>query len=162
MIFQGQEFLEDDWFHDQDPIDWTKKDRFAGILQLYKDLIALRLNKSGLTRGLSGQEVDVYHVNSNDKVIAYHRWNTGGPRDSVVIVANFSARSHGDYTIGLPAAGRWIVCFNSDSRYYDQEFGDFGSSSVHAAATGKDGLPAQGKIAVAAYSALILSQDERE
>ena len=25
MIFQGQEFLENDWFHDKDPIDWSKK-----------------------------------------------------------------------------------------------------------------------------------------
>ncbi|MDT8272886.1 MAG: alpha-amylase family glycosyl hydrolase, partial [Desulfomonilia bacterium] len=45
MLFQGQEFLEDDWFHDQDPVDWTKKDRYAGILQLYKDLITLRRNR---------------------------------------------------------------------------------------------------------------------
>jgi len=159
MIFQGQEFLEDDWFHDQDPIDWTKKDRFAGILQLYKDLIAFRLNRSGFTRGLCGQEVDVYHINQDDKIIAYHRWESGGPRDSVVVVANFSAQSQKDYPIALPAQGTWIVRFNSDSRYYDQEFGDIGNSSVHAEAGGKDGLPAQGRINVAAYSALILSQD---
>ena len=38
MIFQGQELLEDQWFHDKDPIDWARKDRFAGIIQLYKDL----------------------------------------------------------------------------------------------------------------------------
>jgi 1,4-alpha-glucan branching enzyme len=159
MIFQGQEFLEDDWFHDQDPIDWTKKDRFAGILKLYKDLISLRLNSGGQTKGLTGQEVDVYHVNNDDKIIVYHRWESGGPRDSVVIVANFSAESHEDYSIGLPAKGPWIVRFNSDRRYYAQEFGDFGKSSVHAEATGKDGLPAQGNVNVAAYSALILSQE---
>jgi 1,4-alpha-glucan branching enzyme len=63
--------------------------------------------------------------------------------------------------IELPAAGPWSVCFNSDSRYYDQEFGDFGNSSVHAGTTGKDGLPAQGKVNVGAYSALILSQEKK-
>ncbi|MFW5680725.1 MAG: alpha-amylase family glycosyl hydrolase, partial [Pseudomonadota bacterium] len=31
MLFQGQEFLEDEWFRDVDPLDWSKKDRFAGI-----------------------------------------------------------------------------------------------------------------------------------
>lgn len=160
MIFQGQEFLEDDWFHDQDPIDWNKKERFAGILQLYKDLIMLRLNRKKFTRGLVGQEVDVYHVNSNDKVIAYHRWDSGGLHDSVVIVANFSAQPHYDYSIGLPSTGRWIVRFNSDSRYYDQEFGNVGISLVDAEASDKDGLPAQGKVNIAAYSALILSQEE--
>jgi 1,4-alpha-glucan branching enzyme len=159
MIFQGQEFLEDDWFHDQDPIDWTKKERFAGMLQLYKDLISLRLNRGGITKGLTGQEVDVHHVNHDQKIIAYHRWD--GPRDSAVIVANFSAHSLKDYAIGLPAAGQWIVCFNSDSRSYDQEFGDFGSSSVYAEETGKDDFPAQGRINIAAYSALILSQEKQ-
>lgn len=158
MIFQGQEFLEDDWFHDQDPIDWTKQYRFAGILQLFKDLIALRLNRNECTRGLCGQEVAVYHVNQNEKIIAYHRWESGGPRDSVIIVANFSAHSLEDYVIGLPAPGPWSVCLNSDSRYYDKEFGDFGSSSVQAEATGEDGLPARGRVSVGAYSALILSQ----
>jgi len=158
MIFQGQEFLEDDWFHDQDPIDWKKRDRFEGILKLYKDLISLRLDRSGFTKGLGGQEVDVYHVNQNDKIIAYHRWESGGPRDSVVIVANFSAQSRENYSIGLPATGQWIVRFNSDSRYYDQEFGDFGNSLIHAEAIGKDDFPAQGNVNLAAYSALILSQ----
>lgn len=33
MRFQGQEFLEDQWFRDDDPLDWGKKKRFAGILR---------------------------------------------------------------------------------------------------------------------------------
>ncbi|UCF06580.1 MAG: alpha amylase C-terminal domain-containing protein, partial [bacterium] len=160
MIFQGQEFLEDDWFHDRDPIDWTKKDRFAGILQLYKDLISLSLNCDGHTKGLTGQEVNVYHVNNDDKIIAYHRWESGGVDDSVVVVANFSFNPCEEYTIPLPATGKWIVRFNSDSRYYDSDFGDFGNSVVQAEATEKDGLPAQARVSVAPYSALILSQEE--
>ncbi|UCF78875.1 MAG: alpha amylase C-terminal domain-containing protein, partial [Candidatus Eiseniibacteriota bacterium] len=161
MIFQGQEFLEDDWFHDQDPIDWKKTERFAGILALYKDLIALRLNRTGVSKGLSGQEVDVYHVNQNDKLIAYHRWAQGGPGDSVVVVANFSSKSRENYVLGLPAAGEWNVVLNSDSSRYDREFVDFGSASAHAEQSGRDGLPAQGRVSVAAYSVLILSQDGR-
>ena len=160
MIFQGQEFLEDDWFHDQDPIDWTKKERFAGILQLYRDLVSLRLNRGGRTKGLTGQEVDVYHVNNDVKILAYHRWESGGPRDSVVVVVNFSSHSCENYMISLPAAGEWIVRFNSDSRYYDKDFGDFGISVAHAEVTGKAGLPAQAKVNVAPYSALVLSQEE--
>jgi len=161
MIFQGQEFLEDDWFHDQDPIDWSKKDRFAGILQLYKDLISLRLNRSGQTKGLTGQHVDVYHVNQDNKIIVWHCWESGGPCDSVVVVANFSSRPFQDYIIPFPVSGEWIVRFNSDSRYYDSDFGDFGNSKVYAEPTSNDGLSAQGKVSVAPYSALILSQDKQ-
>jgi len=158
MIFQGQEMLEDDWFRDQDPIDWTKKDRFAGILLLYTDLIALRRGRRGATAGLRGQEVDVFHVDHDAKLVAYHRWAAGGPGDSVVVVANFSAQPRENHLIGFPAAGAWTVRFNSDSRYYDAGFGDFGSAVVHAEPAAWDGLPAQGAVSVAPYSALILSQ----
>jgi 1,4-alpha-glucan branching enzyme len=60
--------------------------------------------------------------------------------------------------IPLPDAGEWMVVFNSDSRYYDSDFGDFGNFVIHAEVIDKDGLPAQAKVSVAPYSALILSQ----
>ena len=47
MIFQGQEFLEDGWFVDADPLDWTKLERFGGIHRLYHDLVHLRRNCVG-------------------------------------------------------------------------------------------------------------------
>jgi 1,4-alpha-glucan branching enzyme len=159
MLFQGQEFLEDDWFHDQDPLDWSKKERYAGIFRLYKDLIALRRNKAGHTRGLCGQEVSVHHVNNNDKVIAFHRWDQGGPADSVVVIANFSAHRKQEYLIGFPAEGKWAVRFNSDSRFYDGEFSDTGSAEVIATADERDGLSSVGTIDIAPYSAIILSQE---
>ena len=158
MIFQGQEFLEDDWFRDDDPIDWSKKERFVGILRLYKDLIGLRLNRGGCTRGLCGQNAEVFHVNQDQKVLAFHRWDRGGPADSVVVAANFSAEPRRDYRIGLPAVGHWSVRFNSDSKVYDQEFGDLGGPVVTAEPQGYDGQPASGTIALAAYSAILLSQ----
>lgn len=157
MIFQGQEFLEDGWFQDQDPIDWTKKDRFAGILRLYKDLIALRLNFAGQTKGLAGQNTEVFHVSNDNKIIAFQRWTSDNPDEKVVIVANFSTEPRENYLIGMPAAGEWVVLFNSDSKLYDEGFGEYGSPSVFAEENGKDGLPAQGAISIAPYSTLILS-----
>jgi 1,4-alpha-glucan branching enzyme len=158
MIFQGQEFLEDDWFRDDDPIDWSKSDRFAGILHLYEDLIRLRRNREGCTRGLCAQNIDVYHVNQNEKVLVYHRWDQAGPGDSVVIAANFSAEPRSEYRIGLPAEGKWSVRFNSDRKIYDAEFGDVGETPVTAENQGYDGQPASGVIELAPYSAILLSQ----
>jgi len=51
MIFEGQELLEDRWFQDKVPIDWSRVEDEHGILGMYKDLIALRRNLSGVTRG---------------------------------------------------------------------------------------------------------------
>ncbi len=67
MLFQGQEFLQDGWFKDTDELDWDKADQFGGIVELTADLIRLRLNKDGLTKGLTGQNIDVFHINDSGK-----------------------------------------------------------------------------------------------
>ena len=161
MIFQGQEFLEDDWFHDQDPLDWSKRKRFAGIMRLYQDLIALRLNRKNCTAGLCGQGVDVFHVNDEHNVLAWHRWDRSGPLDSVVIVANFSAVPLEDYEIAFPETGEWLARFNSDSVNYDPDFGDIGPAHVTAKIVeDENGAWARAPVTVAPYSALLLSQDK--
>ncbi len=92
MIFQGQEFLEDGWFRDAVPLDWGKAERFAGIVALYRDLARLRRNWFDTTRGLKGQGIDVHHVNDRDKVIAFHRWDRGGPGDDVIVLLELRRR----------------------------------------------------------------------
>ena len=54
MLFQGQEMLEDEWFRDTDPIDWSRATEFAGVVRMYRDLICLRRNLDGLSKGLTG------------------------------------------------------------------------------------------------------------
>ena len=44
MLFQGQELIEGSWFTDEEPLDWSKRHRHAGLLQLHRDLIRLRRN----------------------------------------------------------------------------------------------------------------------
>jgi len=90
MIFQGQEFLEDGFFQDTDPLNWGRLRTFGGIHLLYRDLIRLRRNWFNHTRGLRGQHINVHHVNNAEEVIAFHRWEHGGPGDDVVVVANFA------------------------------------------------------------------------
>ena len=36
MIFQGQEVLEDEFFRDDDPVDWTRAEKFSGIHLMYR------------------------------------------------------------------------------------------------------------------------------
>jgi 1,4-alpha-glucan branching enzyme len=160
MIFQGQELLEDEWFRDTDPIDWAKKERFAGIFRLYRDLIRLRRNWWDDTRGLRGQNVNVFHVNDADKVIAFHRWDGGGPGDDVILVLNFADRAHDSYTIGFPCGGAWQVRFNSDWRGYSGDFGDHPGYDTHADPGERDGLSHSGNVGLGPYTALILTQRE--
>ncbi|HEX7242826.1 MAG TPA: alpha-amylase family glycosyl hydrolase [Longimicrobiaceae bacterium] len=160
MVFQGQEIVEDAWFRDDDPVDWSKLERFAGIHALYRDLMRLRRNWWDHTRGLRGQHVRVHHVNDADKVVAFHRWESGGPRDDVLVVANFADRAYAGYRVGFPRGGEWKVRFNSDWRGYSPDFGDHPSFHTRADAPGMDGMPHGGSVGIGPYTAVILSQDD--
>jgi 1,4-alpha-glucan branching enzyme len=161
MLFQGQEFLQDGWFVDTEELDWENRDRFRGIVGLHADLIALRRNRTGVTAGLTGQHLHVFHVNDTDKVIAFQRSRDGGPGDDVVVVANFSHQSWADYRIGFPAAGTWRLRLNSDASCYSSEFHDVESTDCEAVDRPYDGLKASASLAIGPYSVLIYSQDKK-
>ena len=161
MMFQGQEFLEDGWFTDTDPLDWAKAKTYAGIRSLYKDLIALRKNTAGLTNGLSGQSTNVFHVNNTMKMLGFHRWMNGGDRDDVVVVMNFSATARTGYRVGFPRDGRWKVRFNSDWNGYDASFANTTTYDLDASYSQPwDGMPASGVFDIGPYTCLIFSKGD--
>jgi len=170
MLFQGQEFLEDGWFQDSVPLDWHKSETFSGLVRMYRDLIRLRLNRSGCTRGLTGSGLNTFHQNQADDVIAYHRWHQGGPGDDVVVVVNLSHLAHENYKLGFPTAGTWRLRLNSDASIYSRAFGNQACSDVlagaepsdqppRANAEKRDGFPSEGTVAIGPYSVLVFSQD---
>ena len=129
MLFQGQEMLEDEWFRDTDPIDWSLATEFAGVVKMYRDLIRLRRNIEGLSKGLTGSGFAVLYQNEERRIVAIHRWFHGGVFDDVVVVINLSTNSFDSVEIPLPRAGNWQLRFNSDWKGYSEDFGDYASSS---------------------------------
>jgi maltooligosyl trehalose hydrolase (EC 3.2.1.141) len=160
MLFQGQELLEDRWFQDKVPIDWSRTEDEHGILGMYRDLIALRRNLLGMTRGLCGQNFQIYHVNQGAKLIAFHRWDKQGSTDSVVMVVNMTNQNRDGYRIGFPRAGLWKTRFNSDSYNYGSNFYNHPTPDVETHEEGLDGLPCSGEISIGPYTVVIFSQDE--
>ena len=124
MLFQGQEFMEGGAFNDWQALDWSKAGRHAGIIEAYRHLIDLRKNSHGVSNGLGGKDINLMHVDENNKVLAYHRWQNGGPKDDVVVVANFGNRHHQEYALGFPRNGTWKIRFNSTWRGYAPDFKD--------------------------------------
>jgi 1,4-alpha-glucan branching enzyme len=159
MIFEGQELLEDGWFQDKVPIDWSRTEGQKGIFGMYRDLIALRRNLPGVTRGLCGQNIHLYHVDDGAKLIAFHRWDKQGPTDSVVVAVNMTNQNRDGYVIGFPRAGLWKTRFNSDSSNYGQDFSNHPAPDVEAHEEKHDGLACSGKINIGPYTAVILSQE---
>ncbi|MET0771666.1 MAG: alpha-amylase family glycosyl hydrolase [Candidatus Limnocylindrales bacterium] len=160
MLFQGQELIEGRWFSDDDPVDWDLRTRNRGLLRLHADLIGLRRNAEGTTAGLRGRSVRVSHVDGASRLVAWHRWQSGGPRDDVVVVASFSNEVQRDQRIGVPRRGRWHVRFNSDWEGYDPEFETIEANDSDAEAVPWDGLAHSIRVSVGPYSVLILSQDD--
>ncbi len=161
MIFQGQEMLDDrtfDFFK-ATPMDWGRLLKFKGLVAMYRDLIALRRNLAGNTGGLISQNVNVFHVDGQNKILAFHRFGTGGPGDDVVVVVNLSNRDFHPLNIGFPRSGKWIVRFNSGAAVYDPEFKNGDSFDATANPGQKDGLNFNADVGIGPYSVVILSQD---
>jgi 1,4-alpha-glucan branching enzyme len=160
MIFQGQPLLEDKWFSDSDPIDWSRLEKFSGFATLHRDIIHIRRNWFGVTKGLQGQNVGIIRQDNEKKVIVMHRWDEGGPKDSVVVVFNFSTETFSDYKVGFPRAGKWHLRFNSDNENYDADFSNLGVFDIETMEGEMDGCGQFGSLQIPPYSALIFSQEE--
>lgn len=116
QIFMGQEILEDKQWSDEhgssNQIWWDglQYDRLMiDFHRFTQELIATRRNLPGLR----GSGLNVFHVNNQNRVIAFHRWEPGKGQD-VVVVASFNESTWWDYVIGMPVAGYWREVFNSD------------------------------------------------
>lgn len=152
MIFQGQEFMQAGSFNDWQALNWNNVEKFSGIVLAHQHLIALRKNKYGTTKGLSGQSVAILHQDENNKVLVYHRWDQGGPGDDVIVVVNFSNSLLSDYRFRFPLSGLWKIRFNSDWKGYSPEFKNTENIDITA--------ENDGALTLAPYSVLILSQDK--
>jgi 1,4-alpha-glucan branching enzyme len=158
LIFQGQEFLSRGYFQAGVPLDWSYLGWYPGINQLYRDLAHLRRNWGNNTRGLRGDHVNVFHLDDRDKVLAWHRWDQGGPGDDVVVVANFSNTWFPNYTVGMPRRGYWYLRFNSDWNGYSPDFGNTATFDTSANGGPMDGLGQSASFQLGPYSAVMFSQ----
>ena len=159
MLFQGQELLEDRWFDDTVALDWEKASTNRGILRLHRDLIALRRDRDGSTGGLRGPNVAILRADQEAKVLVMHRWLAGGPHDDTIVVANFADRALDGLPIGLPAAGRWNVRFNSDASSYAPDFAGHDAFDLDADGPPLDGCDQSGRLSIGPYSVVVLSRE---
>jgi 1,4-alpha-glucan branching enzyme len=105
MIWMGEEFAEyKPKTPEQNKIDWTllENDKNGSLNDYYRGLIFLRKNNHALYT----ENIEFFHEQADDRVLAYTRWNDEGSR--VVVIANLSGNYLKDYTIPhMPADGTW-------------------------------------------------------
>ena len=165
MIFMGQEFLEDkywtDWPKRPELLIWWEglegKDKHMSDQHRFtRDLMWLRRKHPALR----GEGLNVFHVQNDNRVIAFHRWLPDVGRDVVVVASlNESTFYNGGYRIGFPGGGHWNEVFNSD--IYDQWVnpnaqGNPGGVTVDGPSW--DGLPTSAGITLPANSMLVFAR----
>ncbi|MCM4157062.1 alpha-amylase family glycosyl hydrolase [Gramella sp. AN32] len=157
MIFQGQEFLEYEYFKDDRGLDWEKSKWNGGIEKLVADLVHLRTGKSGGAEGLMGQNIEMVHSNQENKILAYVRSNNGEFTNPVLVIINFGNQDFGDYGIGIKEGRDWKLRFNSSWKGYDEAFSEMQVNGMYKSEESTDDLPWTGKVNIPGYSAQIYS-----
>ncbi|RXG23625.1 alpha-amylase family glycosyl hydrolase [Leeuwenhoekiella aequorea] len=155
MLFQGQEFIEDEYFQDTEGLDWDKQYRLKGISRLVGDIIKLRTGFYDGTDGLRGQHLTIVHLNVETKILAYIR---GGENEQpVLVILNFSNADYGDYGIGIDEGTNWQLRINSVWKGYDNDFSDTDVENLRIEEAETDDRAWTGKLDIPGYAALIYS-----
>lgn len=154
MLLQGQEFMEDRRFGDTTAhrIQWPYKELYADYFLACRDMTWIR-RRSPALRGNASQ--NIYHVNEQANVIAWHRWTPGG--DDLVFVASFNNSPFDSYCLGLPLSGDWLEIFNSDAAAYGGDNRGNGGR-ITASGPARDGLPSSACLTVPRMAVLVFGR----
>ena len=158
MLFQGQEFLSDKYFRDDDGLDWNKFSSFKGITKLFADLIKLRTGRDWAASGLLCENFDIFHKNNDNKVIGYYRYDSAAYDKGVLVILNFSNQRLEDYQLGIPSPGHWENKINSSWGGYDPAFGDVYAGPFDTVEGDYDNQPQYVKMTIPAYGALLFTR----
>jgi 1,4-alpha-glucan branching enzyme len=159
LLFMGGEFGQPgEWDHDRG-LDWDclQGQGHTGILRLTADLARLYRETPALHArdfrpdGFAWIDCD----DAEQSTMVFRRVDTGG---EAVVAFNFTPVVRDDFLIGLPAAGAWRECMNTDSEYY----GGSGQGNLGRVAAGvgaHQGQPASATITLPPLGGVILERE---
>lgn len=150
MLFQGQLKNEGGWFDDQQPIDWDTIHPNAGLIQMSTELISLRKNQWGFSKGLTGQFCSVLLNDNERKLFVFHR--NAEHEKGVIVALNFSNQQVETELTNLPFPGLWKLRFNSDEKKYSENFTGTHSEDIQTETS-------TGRFRIGPYTCLIYSTE---
>lgn len=158
MLFQGQEFIEDEYFQDTEQLDWGGKfEKHQGIYKMISDIIKLRTGELEGAFGLRAQGIQIAHFNPENKILAYVRDEVGGGGEQpVMVVLNFSNKKFEKYQIGIGEQHDWKLRINATWEGYDDSFEGLDvASHMNKICKETDNSEWTGELNIPAYGALI-------
>ena len=120
LLFMGCEFAQRaEWNHDQS-LDWhlLQQPAHAGMLALVRDLNRLYQASPALfTQDFSGDGFEwIDHLDAQRSLLGFVRKGRDGQQ--MLVVCNFAPTVHHGLRLGVPVAGSWRECLNTDSSHY--------------------------------------------
>ncbi len=140
MLFQGQEWADENWFDDSKPLHWERAAERAGTVQMWMNLIHLRTYFDDRAPGLRGAGVSTHRAGPDGCVLVLHRWAADAPATATVVALNFSVDDLDEVDIPLPTPGEYRCVFASDWTGYHES----GTDDVPPVMTGTTRLPSYG------------------
>jgi 1,4-alpha-glucan branching enzyme len=130
LLFMGSEIAQGDEWRDREELPWhlLQWPLHQGMQRLVRDLNHLYVGTPALhdqdfvAEGFSW--IDCH--DADQSVISWLRWARDG--SFAVVLLNLTPVPRRDYRIGVPRAGEYRECFNSDSRHYGGS--DLGNAGV--------------------------------
>ncbi|MEK1904499.1 MAG: 1,4-alpha-glucan branching protein GlgB [Pseudomonas sp.] len=120
LLFMGCEFGQwREWNHDHE-LDWylLRYSEHLGVQHLLRDLNDL-LRREPALHQLDGQQEGFRWLIGDDQSNSVYAWlrldQHGSP---LLVVHNFTPTPRLGYRVGVPQAGAWRVCLNSDDERY--------------------------------------------
>jgi len=156
--FMGNEFGQTREWSEARELDWAEAQRpeHAGIRALQRDL-NLRYRDCAALHELDHEPGGFQWLDCNDaaqSTLSFLRRARNGA--CVVVVFNFTPIPRPAFSVGVPAAGRWEVLLNSDSRHYGGS--DVGVPAANAVARPLHDQPARVLIDLPPLAAVVLAQ----
>ena len=162
LLFMGQEFGQEAEWAESRELDWwlLEHPEHRGLHGLVRDMNTVyRESPAAWVRDDDGSGFS--WIDANDAGRSVFSFVRRAPEDEtvpdLVCVTNFAGTPHGDFRLGLPAAGTWEEVLNTDSEAYSGSgVGNLGS--VTAVAGDHQGQPAYADITVPPLATLWFRQ----
>ena len=161
LLFMGSELAQDtEWNHDGS-LAWHLRDDglHAGVQTLVRDLNALARRAPALSQNDFASE-GFRWVIADDRMQSVYAWLRVGANGCapVLVVCNFTPVPRHGYRVGVPSAGRWHECLDTDASEYGGS-GVGNPGDLEAEPTPSHGLPASLALTLPPLAAILLSPD---
>lgn len=121
LLFMGGEFAQYNEWNNNRSLDWhlLEEPEHQGVAQLIKDLNRLYCKMPALHEFDCNRDGFEWLVPHNNHQSLFIFWRKGKDNDKgALVVVNMTPQAYQDYAVGVPQAGFYRECLNTDSIYY--------------------------------------------